>query len=234
MDTGLEQITEAELMQMVVDDNLIDLHVSMPAKVQSYNKDKQTVNVVPMLRRAVTDGAGGFVTQSLPALADVPVCFPRVGAFFMSFPIKAGDFVLLIFCERNIGTWRALGSEADPGDLGRHTLDGAVAIPGIFPDSKPIKNAHATNMVLGSDTNANGRIELTPTEVHLGAGASKQVVRVGDDVDMGQFQCSGVGSSFAGIIWTPPGGGPPQTITTSPVGLTGQAATGSAHVKAVD
>lgn len=178
-----EEVTLDELIDLGVSNRLIDLHTAFPAKVESYDKDQQTVDVVPQFNRSLPDGQGNFVTEKLPKLADVKVCFPRVGGFFLSLPIKAGDYVLIVCAQRNIGAWRSTGDQGDPGDLGMHTLDGAVAIPGIFPDSKSLQHADGTNMVLGSDADGNSRIEIKPSGgINLGAGASKGVARKDDNL----------------------------------------------------
>jgi hypothetical protein len=179
-ETPTEEVTLAELMQMMLDGRQVDIHTAIPAKVTSYDASKQTIECVPALNRSLPDGQGNYTTEQLPKLVDVPVCFPRCGSFFLSFPIQAGDFVLLVICQRNIGNWRATGNQGDPGDLGMHTLDGAVAIPGVFPDSGKLSNADGTNMVLGSDSSANGRIELKAAGVNLGAGATDGVATLTD------------------------------------------------------
>lgn len=176
MDTNTEQVTLAELLQIAMDSRLTDLHVALPARIESYDKAKQTVDVQPMLKRALPDGRDNYTAESLPTIADVPVLFPRSGGFFISMPLAKGDFVLLVFAERSMANWRSTGNESDPGDLGMHTLDGAVAIPGIFPDSKALSSADDTNMVLGSDSNGSGRIEIKSNAINLGAGATEGVM----------------------------------------------------------
>lgn len=161
-----------ELIQAAIADREMDVHVSMPAKVESYDADAQTVDVVPQLNRSLPDGQGNYSTEKLPKLAAVPVCFPRAGGFFVSFPIQAGDFVLLVFSERNIGAWLATGEQGDPGDVGMHTLDGAVAIPGVYPSSEALGDASDTDMVLGKDGTSGAQIKITSSEVHLGGGAN--------------------------------------------------------------
>ncbi len=183
-EVAAEEVTLAQAISAAITDRLIDLHVSMPAKVESYDASKQTVDVIPQLNRALpidpSDPATQWVTEALPKLSDVPVCFPRAGGFFVSFPIAAGDYVLLVFSERNLGAWRATATQGDPGDLGMHTLDGAVAIPGVFPDANALSNASGTNMVLGSDSTGDARIEITPTGIKLGAGATDPVARANE------------------------------------------------------
>lgn len=161
-----------DLIQAAIRDREMDLHVSMPAKVESYDASAQTVEVVPQLNRALPDGLGNFTSEELPKLADVPVCFPRAGGFFVSFPIQKGDFVLLVFSERNLGAWLSTGEQGDPGDLGMHTLDGAVAIPGVYPSNAALDDASDTDMVLGKDGSTAAKIEITDSLVKMGGGAN--------------------------------------------------------------
>jgi hypothetical protein len=154
-----------------LDSRQVDIHTAMPAKVEAYNASKQTVDVQPMLDRALPDGQDNYSTEPLPKLSSVPVCFPRGGGFMVTLPISAGDYVLLVFSERSIGNWRSTGNRGDPGDLGMHTLDGAVAIPGVFPSNDSLSNASDTNMVIGKDGTSASQVVLDGSKVLLGGGA---------------------------------------------------------------
>ena len=174
--TQLEDIPLDELLRAFIADAQNDLHVALPARVESYNASKQTVTVTPMVNRYVPDGDGGFVSEKLPQLQDVPVAIMRGGGFFCAFPLQPGDTGQLIFSERSIGAWRATGAQADPGDVGMHTLDGAIFYPCIAPDNKALANADGTNFVLGSDASANARIVIKPSgEIDAGATAANFV-----------------------------------------------------------
>lgn len=176
-ETATEDVTLFELLQLAMDGRLAQLHVSLPARVVSYSATKQTVTVTPQLNRAVPDGGGGFVSESLPQLSDVPVIFPRCKQFAITFPLAVGDAGLLVFCERNPGAWRTTGQQCDPGDVGMHTLDGAVFYPGFFDDAAPAATADAVNMIIGSDTDGPSRIEIRPTGGgNLGKNASDGIV----------------------------------------------------------
>jgi hypothetical protein len=181
-DVGDEQISDFEITQRAIDSRLLDLHTSFPAKVESYSPSANTVDVVPCLNRSLPDGSGNVVSEALPKIAGVPVCFPRSGNYGITFPIQAGDFVFVVCAQRNIGNWRSTGAQGDPGDLGMHTLDGAVAIPGVYPDAKALSSAAANKMVLGKDDTPSARIEITSSGVNLGAGATKGVARAGDNL----------------------------------------------------
>jgi hypothetical protein len=178
-------MTTEELLELVLDTRQRELHTAMPGRVESYDADTQTCDVLPQLKIQRPDGEGGYTTCDLPVLPHVPVCFQRTTNFFMSFPLQKGDFVLLVFSERAIGNWRQKGEASNPGDLRMHSLAGAVAIPGVYPTSGALENADGTNMVLGADDGGDSRIEIKPSGngINLGAGATAGVARIGDRIN---------------------------------------------------
>lgn len=160
-----------EVFVEVMESRLRHLHVAMPGKVESYDAEKQVVSVKPQLKTAYPDGEGDYTHKEIPVIPNVPVAFPRAGGFFLSFPIQKGDYVLLVFSERSIQAWRDKGTAVDPGDLALHPLDGAVAIPGVYPAASALADADATNLILGKDGTPGAQVKLTSTQVHLGGGA---------------------------------------------------------------
>lgn len=150
-DLATEEVTGREAIDAVVQHWLIDLHTAMPGVVEAYHPSTNTVDVTPALNRSIPDGAGNWISRRRPKLADVPVAFMHGGGVFQAFPIAAGDEGTLIFCSRNIGLWRANGAQGDAGDLGTHTLDGAVFLPGLASDGNVFKAADGTKYVLGKN-----------------------------------------------------------------------------------
>lgn len=113
-----------------------EIHVSMPAKVVSFDEDKQTAVVQPLVRDKILNrstGDVGFV--KLPIIQDVPVCFPSGGGFTLTMPVGAGDEVLLVFTDTSFDSWWARGDVQNWVDLRRHDLSDAVAVLGMR--SKP-------------------------------------------------------------------------------------------------
>jgi len=124
----------AEIIREALDARMNDLHVAMPAKVVSYDEATQTVEVQPMIRRAMLDTDGQPTHEELPNIPNVPVAFPRSAAFQMTWPLAKGDPVLLVFNSSAIGQWRETGDLADPVDLRRHDLSYPVAFPNVGPN----------------------------------------------------------------------------------------------------
>ncbi len=153
--------TLAEVFSEILTEALESVHTALPGRVESYNSSTQTADVKPM----VLDPDG----TPLPVLPNVPVAFQRGGGGFLSFPLVSGDFVFVICAEASLDQWRAKAAETAPGDVRRHHLTAAVALPCLYPSARALVSAHATNVVLGVD--AGPQIHVTPTTVGLGSAA---------------------------------------------------------------
>lgn len=178
MDSALEEITEAEVINAFIDARFNEFHKIAIGRVESYDAGKNTVSVTPMVNRMIPDGATppNFVSEKLPAMADVQVAHVRGNGMFVAVPLVKGDFGILLYCDRNGAQWRATGNQSDPGDLGLHSMSSALFVPAIFPDKSPIQNADANNLVIGSDTNGSSRIVIKPSgEIDAGAAAAQFV-----------------------------------------------------------
>lgn len=125
-----EDPTLEEVLLDIFDERLSQLHTAMPGRVESYDPLTQTASVKPMLK---LDG------RTLPVLPRVPIVFMRAGGFYLVAPLSKGDFVLLVATSSSIAEWRATdGREADPVDKRRHHLSSCVAIPGLYPNLRPV------------------------------------------------------------------------------------------------
>lgn len=108
------------------------IRVAMPAKVVSWNPEKQTISAQPTIREKIVDRATGTIRwETLPVIPDVPLQFPQGGNFALTFPVKKDDEVLLIFNDLCIDSWWASGGIQNWNDRRRHDLSDAVAILGI-------------------------------------------------------------------------------------------------------
>lgn len=165
----------ADAVTGAIDATLGKIHTSMPGKVVSYNSLAQTADVQPMCKRQLFNADGEKVYESLPLLPAVPVCFPRGGGYVVTFPLQAGDTVVLVFSEAGLAEFLATGSEAEPWDTRRHHISNAVAIPSISPDTAPLasgdNSARTAGIVIGKD-GANEQIRFATGSIKLGADAT--------------------------------------------------------------
>lgn len=175
----IQSPTLAELLKQAIENRLLDLHTAMIARVESYDAQKQQVNVSPVLKRSIKSLDGLLVSEQLPMLCDVPVLFPRAGGYFISFPIKPGDFVQLVFNESSIDEW-LLGGSSELGSTHRFTLQGAVAIPGVYPESRSIRGAHEANFVAGKEDGL--QIHIDDQKIRLGSADASEALAIASRV----------------------------------------------------
>jgi hypothetical protein len=149
-----------------------ELHIAMPGRVVSYNKDAQTAVVEPVckLPRLALDGSITYLT--LPTFPDVKVTWPSGGGFVVAIGLAKGDPVSLIFSQVALGEYLDNGEDASPLDTRRHSLGYPSAIPGGWrPDTQNIKDAPATGVTIGKD-DADQQIHISDTDISLGKGAT--------------------------------------------------------------
>ncbi len=193
----------AELIEQVIDHALRDVHVALPGRIVSFNADKQTASVQPLVkRRDFKDGGKISQASRMPVLNGVPVVFPGARGFHLTFPLQEGDDVLLVFAHRSLDVWQANGGEVDPGDTRHHSVTDAVAIVGLHDDAHPIKDFDSSAVVLGKDDGprvkidgssitvdaCGGTVIINAASVKLGGStAILGVARMGDTVQAGPF-----------------------------------------------
>jgi hypothetical protein len=139
-----------DLLRRILDSRLQEVHVAIPAQVQSFDAAAQTVSVQPMIK-SVIDYETTELVESYPILQNVPVVYPRCGKYVVAFPLEAGDFVTILFNEWSIDHFLNKGTEVHPISYTRHGLEGAVAMPcGPYPGTKPVTET-IDGLVVGYD-----------------------------------------------------------------------------------
>ncbi len=176
--------TLAQLFNAVLAQRFADVHTAMPARVERFDAAKQVADCAPLLQARIETEAG-FETVALPVVPNVPVVFPGGGEFRVTFPVKPGDVVLLVFSEASLDRWQALDG-VQPGDERRHHLADAIAIPGLHSDKRPWKGHSTAGATIGHDTGPG--IVLLADGVQLGARdgqAATEAVLLGDNTTAG-------------------------------------------------
>lgn len=214
--------TWAEVLSAALDSKLADMRVALPGRVERYDASTQLADVKPLLRDTFTAEDGTEQPLSLPVLTDVPVVFPGAGGFRLTFPVRQGDTVLLVFTDFGLDRWKALGGEVDPVDTTRHSLAGAVAIPGLHATNAPWSNAGASGMTVGAD--GGPQIELREGEIILDGGSAK-VARDGENVNSSTSMAAWITAVTTAL-------GALSHPVTAPLGPIGNISGGATRVKA--
>lgn len=155
----------------------LETSTAFVGRVHRYSRETGTVDVVPMVRQQIPrpDGSYGF-EEDLPIIPEVPLCWPRMGPWFVSMSIELGDCVLCVVLDGDHSPWRvsrategmtgldrALRGVTNPSDLRRHHLAHAVALP-MGPEHRwntlrhaPDPDQGAARFVIGSDLDGGSR-----------------------------------------------------------------------------
>ena len=175
--------TQREALDAVLRAGRRSLHTCFPAKVLAYDAAAQTVDVEPQIMRELQDDEGALAHEKLPTLYDVPVQWPRGGGHALTFPLQVGDYVEIQCAEQSLLVWRDSGEVSEPGISQAHGLNGCMARPGWYPDTKRVEGASTTDLVIGKvDGSASIRIKPDGTVV-LGEDSGADFVALADKVE---------------------------------------------------
>jgi len=122
----------------------------MPAEIVTYDPVTNTAFVRPLVKHALYKSDGERVFEDYPEIPFVPVIWPRAGGMMLTLPLEPGDTVLLVFAESSLAEWRTTGQISEQQDARRHSLGWPVAIPGLFPDTKPPAAGDAVETAAGA------------------------------------------------------------------------------------
>lgn len=141
----------------------------MPATVEQYYPATQTVDVQPALKSTLISPPS---TVKRPKLLGIPVMFPKSSGNTIHIPLKKGDGVGLIFCQRSLDDWKAVGGLTSVQDVRLHDLTDAVAIAGLdivprtIPEAAKMSVLVDDGLYIGKPTGVSGAAAgLTQTEV---------------------------------------------------------------------
>ncbi len=170
--------TQTELLEQAKTNAMMDVRVSMPARIVSFDPATKTASVEIGLKMVNADD-----TQSeYPPLVDCPCLFTRGGGFHLVHPYKAGDKGIVLFSDRCFDGWFQAGQVAPPMDFRVHSMSDAYFIGGAdcLDDVSPIVSGA---MFIGKDDNSAG-----------------VTIKASGDIDL-----NGVNISPSGIITLPDG-----------------------------
>lgn len=222
--SGVRGMGRSDLLQLAIAAKLAALHVAFPARVVAYSAEHQTVDVEPSTSRSTKTLSGSLLVEPLPIVCGVPIAWPRSGAYGVTFPLEVDDTVLVVVCDRNIGEWRRTGERGDPLDAGVHVLDGAVAVPGLYPRAGIVQSGGvpADGLRLGGLAADAPRIVVDGSSISASRGGATELVALSNKVDavIDAFTSAAPVSNDGGAalqaavvaVWTPLGTTAAETL----------------------
>jgi len=186
-----ERINDPEEEKRILMDAIsASLWCALPCIVSSWDADLNTVQATPTVQLSKFDEKGAVVQVELPVLQDVPVVFPRGGSCAMTFPLQAGDEVLVVFADRCIDAWWQSGGIQRAATFRTHDLSDGFAIPG--PMSKPRRlGAISTEALQIRSDDGDTVIELNPATRAISLTAPGGLTIAADTTFVGSVTANG-------------------------------------------
>lgn len=151
-----------ESLRLAIEGAQSQIWTALPGIVKDADLSSQTVSVQPSIMGTVTDRAGNQINQNLPLLINVPIVWPRGGGFALTFPVKEGDEVLVVFASRCIDSWWQSGGIGVAMESRMHDLSDGFAILAPTSQQKKLPSVSATNAQLRTEA-GDTYIELSPS-----------------------------------------------------------------------
>ena len=164
----------ATVIEAALDTHQAGIYTSMVARVESYDASVQTVSVQPLAHNTYIGEDDSLVHERHPVLTDVPLMFPGSGGYRVTFPVKAGDTVLIVCSTTSLAEWKSTNTESAPADTRRNHPSGSIAIPGLRSPAAALGSAPTDFMTVGQDGGL--VIEIDNNEIRVGGSGAGFVV----------------------------------------------------------
>ena len=162
-----------------------DLNTSAPARVVNYYPDNLTIDAEIGINRVDKDGL--IIKKQI--IKGVPLMFPSAGGGFLTFPVKKGDTVLLVFSQSSMDDWLLSdGSPITPKLLREFSVNDAVAIIGLWPNGKlsDAGDANTEDVELKFNDNTiilrkDGSVDIKTKSTYTVSNDSEELIQVLSD-----------------------------------------------------
>lgn len=163
------------------------LRVCLPANILTFDAATQLCTVKPGIKlKSVIAGKVTYI--DLPVVSQVPIVIPYAqgAGTLLTLPIQAGDPCLLLFADRDIGTFMQTGSSAQPGSLEdadtttprSHHLTDAICIPGLISADRTVPQ-WSTSAIEMRDFDRKHFISLGPEGIVLSDSTCTMSIKEG-------------------------------------------------------
>lgn len=108
------------------------LWTSLPGIIVDCDAADMTVTVQPSIQGKQRSPTGEFTDITITNCIKCPVLFPGGGGFLLTFPLVAGDEVILVFASRCIDSWWQNGGVQPQAEMHMHDLSDGFALPKLY------------------------------------------------------------------------------------------------------
>ena len=181
MDRGERIESFTETLLMALQGWQADIWTAIPGIVQSFNNVAMTCVVQPTIRFRITDPAirtytsptmtkdpsGNWAWDKMPLLLDCPVVFPGGGGVTLTFPIAAGDEVLVVFASRCIDAWWQQGGIQNQNAFRMNDLSDGFVIPQVRSQPRRLTVSTSAAQLRSDDGSVLVELNATTKTLHL-------------------------------------------------------------------
>lgn len=141
-----------------------------PARVTEYDHVTQKCSAQPLIMSRRRNADGDIVAEPRAVIGGIPVEFTGSGDNSITWKVKPGDIVMLVYSSASLTRWLLHGGEVDPADGRRQNVNDAVAVPGLrcFNSSAPGGAAPIDSGASGGVTSDDAMVIAAP-EIRIGA-----------------------------------------------------------------
>lgn len=183
-----------------LDDKVNGIINWIPAKIISYNPEKSSASVKPLID--ISDGEGGFI--DIPIIPSVKVARHACGSFTFKLPFQEGDIVRLIFT--NVGLDGFDGKQIDEDTTSKNSLTNCFVMPSEYSSEE---NSFEVNQMGELDIKMKKRITLEVGSIKILTSISDQMGKI----IQGLTQISTALTALGGDATIPPMSPTPQPLT---------------------
>jgi|GEM_PF-1618599 hypothetical protein len=145
----------SKLMKKLIDQELKELHVALPAKIENYDPETMIAEITLLSKKILNDEE-----VTIPKIIEVPVGHLNAGPFVIRPPYQKGDVVQVLFNERALDKLLITGDPESVKYKRKHAFDDAVVIKGLKAEQENKLNSNYGQDLLFENQEADSRIVM--------------------------------------------------------------------------
>lgn len=155
----------AQVIEMAMENRLLSVHTAIPVIVERIYFATGLIDAKIVVERTDSDG----VPYPVATLTDIPIVQISSAKYTIRMPVEAGDEGIVIFNERDIGTFLATGEIKEPVVKRKHSYSDAVFIPSMLSAGKAptiptiltLEKVGGAVIEVGDNIKITGNLEVT-------------------------------------------------------------------------
>jgi len=179
----MTDMTFESAVKALFDYQMRNVFTALPALVMRVeDAGEQRVAVKPLVNNVFPDWEDSI---EFPTILSVQLMYPSSSTSAITFPVNAGDTVLLVFAQSCMDVFKSGdGTTQPPSDYRRFDKRDAIAIPGLFPFGLAINQQSKRTLTHSTDDVVVAHNLGTPEECEIRLKPTGKVEINGNQIDI--------------------------------------------------